>query len=147
VVSDPARSGHIIVLSTEGSGYDTVVSVHSSCSPGSVVACDDDGGAGVTSRLQLQVTAGESYLVRVTGYNGANGPYVLTYQPYVGDCGSADFDADGDLGTDADIQAFFACIAGNCRGTCGSADFDGDGDIGTDADIEAFFRVLGGGQS
>ena len=29
-------------------------------------------------------------------------------------CGSADFNCDGDVGTDADIDAFFACLAGNC---------------------------------
>jgi hypothetical protein len=57
----------------------------------------------------------------------------------------ADFDGDGDLGTDADIEAFFACLAGNCCPSCAGADFDGDGDLGTDADIEAFFRVLAGG--
>ncbi len=62
-------------------------------------------------------------------------------------CGTADFDGDGDIGTDADIEAFFACLAGNCCATCfsGGADFNGDGDLGTDADIEAFFRVLAGG--
>ncbi len=50
--------------------------------------------------------------------------------------------------TDADIEAFFACLSGNCPPPpCASvADFNGDGDTGTDADIEAFFRVLGGGQ-
>jgi probable HAF family extracellular repeat protein len=58
---------------------------------------------------------------------------------------SADFNNDGDAGTDADIEAFFACLSGACCAACGSADFNGDGDIGTDADIEAFFRVLGGG--
>jgi hypothetical protein len=58
---------------------------------------------------------------------------------------SPDFNGDGDLGTDADIEAFFACLAGNCCALCGSADFNGDGDLGTDADIESFFRVLGGG--
>jgi hypothetical protein len=58
---------------------------------------------------------------------------------------TADFNGDGDIGTDADIQAFFACLAGDCCATCGSADFNGDGDIGTDADIESFFRVLAGG--
>lgn len=58
---------------------------------------------------------------------------------------SADFNGDGDIGTDADIQAYFACLAGNCCATCGSADFNADGDIGTDADLEAFFRVLAGG--
>jgi hypothetical protein len=58
---------------------------------------------------------------------------------------SADFNGDGDAGTDADIEAFFACLAGHCCPRCGSADFNGDGDVGTDADIESFFRVLGGG--
>jgi hypothetical protein len=65
----------------------------------------------------------------------------------LGGCGSADFNCDGDVGTDADIEAFFACLAGSCPSApCTSrADFNGDGDTGTDADIEAFFRVLAGG--
>jgi len=58
---------------------------------------------------------------------------------------NADFDGDGDHGTDLDIEAFFACLGGNCCPTCASADYDDDGDTGTDLDIEAFFRVLGGG--
>lgn len=63
------------------------------------------------------------------------------------ECESVDFNCDGDVGTDLDIEAFFACIAGSCPAApCGNtADFDGDGDTGTDLDIEAFFRVLGGG--
>jgi hypothetical protein len=62
-------------------------------------------------------------------------------------CGSADFNCDGDVGTDADIAGFFSCLSGNCPAApcANSADFNGDGDVGTDADIEAFFRVLGGG--
>jgi uncharacterized membrane protein len=60
-------------------------------------------------------------------------------------CGTSDFNGDGDTGTDADIEAFFACIAGSCCATCGSADFNADGDVATDADIESFFRVLAGG--
>jgi autotransporter-associated beta strand protein len=62
-------------------------------------------------------------------------------------CGGADFNCDGDVGTDADIEAFFACLAGACPSApcANTADFNGDGDIGTDADIEAFFRVLAGG--
>jgi len=62
-------------------------------------------------------------------------------------CGVSDFNGDGDFGTDQDIEAFFACLAGNCCFTCycGGADFNGDGDVGTDADIESFFRVLAGG--
>ncbi len=71
-------------------------------------------------------------------------PSILTViQP----CGSADFNHDGDTGTDADIDAFFACLSGLCPlPPCpNSADFDADGDVGTDQDIDAFFRVLAGG--
>jgi hypothetical protein len=60
-------------------------------------------------------------------------------------CWSSDFNGDSDFGTDQDIEAFFACLAGNCCPTCGSADFNSDGDFGTDQDIEAFFRILAGG--
>ncbi len=71
-------------------------------------------------------------------------PFMLT-GIVVGPPCSQDFNGDGDVGTDADIAAFFACLSGNCCLTCGSADFNGDGDVGTDADIESFFRVLSGG--
>jgi hypothetical protein len=83
-------------------------------------------------------TSSGDYTIFLTGVSG---------QPCGPVCGTADFDGDGDIGTDADIEAFFACLAGNCCDTCfsGGADFDGDGDIGTDADIESFFRVLAGG--
>jgi hypothetical protein len=62
-------------------------------------------------------------------------------------CGTSDFNGDGDFGTDQDIEAFFACLAGNCCASCfpGGSDFNQDGDFGTDQDIESFFRVLGGG--
>jgi hypothetical protein len=70
-----------------------------------------------------------------------------TQLPPTPPCGTSDFNGDGDFGTDADIEAFFACLAGNCCPTCwaNGSDFNGDGDFGTDADIESFFRVLAGG--
>ncbi len=83
---------------------------------------------------------------------GETGPYTifLTGACFVTagpTCGTSDFDGDGDSGTDQDIEAFFACLGGNCCATCfpGGSDFNGDGDSGTDQDIEAFFRVLAGG--
>jgi hypothetical protein len=75
----------------------------------------------------------------------ATGAVALVPTPLVGTCGSADFNHDGDNGTDADIETFFACLAGNCCASCDSSDFNRDGDFGTDADIESFFRVLAGG--
>jgi len=72
-------------------------------------------------------------------------PQVLPASIRVGQCGSPDFNHDGDVGDNADIAAFFNCLAGDCCPTCDSADVDGDGDTGTDADIEAFFRIVAGG--
>jgi uncharacterized membrane protein len=60
-------------------------------------------------------------------------------------CGGLDFNGDGDASTDADIEAFFACLAGSCCPTCWlGTDINQDGDFATDADIEAFFSFLAG---
>jgi hypothetical protein len=98
-------------------------------------------GAGAANALASWDGAGTNtgtYTINLTG---------VSTSECLPPCGSADFNCDGDVGTDADIEAFFACLAGNCPSApcTSSADFNGDGDIGTDADIEAFFRVLGGG--
>jgi hypothetical protein len=75
---------------------------------------------------------------------GAN---IFAYRTPRPHCGTADFNCDGAVGTDADIESFFACLSGMCPPPpCTStADFNGDGATGTDADIESFFRVLSGG--
>jgi hypothetical protein len=107
-----------------------------------------DGIAGSTTpTLTIQGavarSAGDYDCVVTSDYGSTTtNPATLTVTP---GCGSADYDGDGDIGTDADIQSFFACLAGNCAPGSFGADFDGDGDIGPDADIEAFFRVLAGG--
>jgi hypothetical protein len=95
-----------------------------------------DNESADTGRSQM---SGRTMLVTLTFTDRTQGVFALTLP-----C-SADFDGDGDNGTDADIEAFFACLAGDCCPTCGSADFNADGDAGTDTDIEAFFRVLAGG--
>ncbi len=121
-----------------------------------LIACHDNVGSGVPgcTSNQARITdlpVNGSVLIRVSSSGTAaptNGSFQLTVtRTGAGCCGSADFDGDGDTGTDADIEAFFACLAGNCCATCWhlGADFNGDGDVGTDGDIEAFFRVLAGG--
>jgi hypothetical protein len=108
-----------------GAGWDNINAVYSSGVPGT---WDH------TTIVGLGRLAGETQ----------NSIFVLS--PVAG-CGSADFNCDGDGGTDTDIEAFFACLAGSCPAfPCTSnSDFNGDADPGTDADIEAFFRVLAGG--
>jgi hypothetical protein len=93
-------------------------------------------GPGAGSPVARWEGAGEpiQYHIRMQGVGYAGLPNTCT----------ADIDQDGDAATDADIEAFFACLAGNCCTHC-TPDFNDDGDAGTDADIEAFFRVLAGG--
>jgi hypothetical protein len=78
---------------------------------------------------------------------GAGTPPIIDIGAYEvqqrGHC-PVDFNNDGDFGTDADIEAFFACLAGNCCAYCETMDVNNDGDFGTDADIEFFFRLLVG---
>jgi hypothetical protein len=107
-----------------------------------VGAVNNTGLGQYSIALSSSTTPGTDRLI-ITVDDGAR-KVVLMPQPavLVGRC-PADFDGDADVGTDADIGAFFACLAGNCCATCESADFDQDGDTATDADIEAFFRALG----
>jgi subtilisin-like proprotein convertase family protein len=92
-----------------------------------------------------ETMAGEWRLTATDWHNGAVGYIAAFTVAFDTGCGKADFNGDGDVGTDADIADFFSCLGGHCCPTCGGIDFDGDGDVGTDADIEAFFTVLGGG--
>jgi hypothetical protein len=89
-----------------------------------------------TGRSQI---ADRELLVKLSFTDATHGLFAVTL-PCI-----ADFNGDGDIGTDQDIESFFACLAGNCCPTCGTSDFNADGDFGTDQDIEAFFRLLGGG--
>jgi hypothetical protein len=65
-----------------GTSYDSVLSVHSGC-PGTSaneLGCDDDYcGGGGPSQVTISVTGGNTYLIRVTGWNGATGSFTLTF--------------------------------------------------------------------
>jgi hypothetical protein len=111
----------------------------------------DIGGATASSYTVPIAAAADhagSYDVRITNPCGnvTSSPAVVTVTSCT-NCGTSDFNGDGYFGTDADIEAFFACLGGSCCAECyeGGSDFNADGDFGTDADIESFFRVLGGG--
>lgn len=74
----------LLTLDTCGSSYDTVLSIHTECpgSAGNEVACQDDDDFcapdSQQSYLSVPVTAGNTYLIRVSGWNGATGDYSLT---------------------------------------------------------------------
>jgi len=71
-----APVGGNVTFSTCGSGFDTTLSVLSSCGGGEL-SCSDDY-CGLQSQATVSLTGGADYLVRVGGYNGVQGTYSLT---------------------------------------------------------------------
>ena len=90
----PPRDGRMN-LNTVGSNYDTVLSAYAACARlvggnclgGSQLACNDDDGAAVTSRLtNFAVNGGTTYRFNVSAYNnGAAGDGKLNIQ-WTADC-------------------------------------------------------------
>ncbi len=83
-------------FTTEGSSFDTVLGFVSDCDPNSsqVILCNDDDGDQRHSRLELEMTEGQTLFVVVDGYSNTSGSFRLT-----GTCiecnAAADTDGDG----------------------------------------------------
>jgi len=74
----PIEDTIVVVSTCDQADYDTRLAAYAGCD-GTVVACNDDGdGCGVTSFMLFSATAGETYLIRVGGYNGAVGSGTLS---------------------------------------------------------------------
>jgi hypothetical protein len=69
----------LVKMTTNGSSFDTVLTVYDDCG-GPELACDDDGGPGLTSALEIQATAGQDYFIRMAGFNGASGSFLLNIE-------------------------------------------------------------------
>ncbi|MCB9682415.1 MAG: hypothetical protein H6733_13190 [Alphaproteobacteria bacterium] len=138
------------------SGYDTVLSVRDPSDCGQTIdACDDDGGTGTTSLLQVPLTAGQQIVLSIDGYSANCGAFQLD----ITGCSTADDadadgvcddldlcdgdDATGDTDGDGICDDTDACLGDNATG-----DNDGDGicnDTDTTCDNYADFVVTGVG--
>jgi hypothetical protein len=77
----PITSGTVTVQTCGSTGsYDTVLAAYSgACGAMTQLACNDDtSGCGLLSRITFSATAGQTYYIRVAGYNGATGSYTLS---------------------------------------------------------------------
>jgi len=164
----PDQSGFITV-DTEGSNYDTVLSIYrptflfggcnfsinGNCVQPTSVACNDDGGTGLLSLLtDVPVTAGSSYLIKVAAYNTIVGgllDFNFSFRPAacsIGDLvgGDGNPPADGSLdGNDftAFLNAFAASNAlADIVGGNGNPPADGSVDGN---DFTAFLNAFGAG--
>jgi hypothetical protein len=114
-----------VVLDTVGSSYDTVLSVHSAIPLGGItnlIQCNDDFNGVGPSQVSFTATAGEDYIIRVAGFNGAAGEYTLHARR---EC-PADFNDDGFVDF-FDFDDFVACFEGSACPAGKSADFNADG--------------------
>jgi 5-hydroxyisourate hydrolase-like protein (transthyretin family) len=66
---------------TFGSGFDTVLSMHTGCpGTGFTQVCNDDA-SGLQSAISFSAFAGSTYWIRVSGFDGATGPFQLRVGP------------------------------------------------------------------
>lgn len=73
----PAKDG-ILLADTEGSGYDTILSVYTGpCGGQTEVACDDDSGSGLQSAIRFQVLANTTYYFLITGFDPGGGTLIF----------------------------------------------------------------------
>jgi hypothetical protein len=70
------QSNKTVTISLCGSAFDTTLAVFDSCG-GIELACNDNY-CGLQSELTLDLIAGQTYLIRVAGYNDQMGDYTLT---------------------------------------------------------------------
>ena len=123
----PACNGTAVV-SLCGSSYDTMLSVYSGSCPSAAdqaIICDDDF-CGQQSSVVFPVVKGAPYLIRIGGYNGAQGQGEMTI-----------YTNQADINVDCAINLLdFNYIAANWKQTgcvpptwCGSADINHDGKV------------------
>jgi hypothetical protein len=77
------RNGAVEAFTCDTTGFDTIVSIQDACG-GSELGCNDDS-CGVQSYVAANVTQGQTYFIRVSGYLGDNGSGSLAVN-YVEPC-------------------------------------------------------------
>ncbi len=74
-----APATDLYTFDTYGSSFDTVLYALDGCG-GTELACNDDSNSTPQSEISLNLTAGDSVIIVVDGYNGASGAAVLNVQ-------------------------------------------------------------------
>lgn len=96
----PAEDSEV-TISLCGSAFDTTLAVYDSCGK-TMLQCNDDsdacGAYSMQSSLTMALKADRTYYIRVAGYDGVTGDYIITVFGGRGTVGiAADFDNSGDV--------------------------------------------------
>jgi len=140
-------TGPVEVSTCGTANFDTRLAVYQGCGStgaplfvcdfSNIIACNDDaaGCPGFTSRVEFNAVAGSCYLIRVGGYQSAQGTGVLNITCGDGTC-IGDLDGNGVV-NGADLGVLL-----NQWGTNGSADLNGDGVV-NGADLGMLLNAWG----
>ena len=118
-------TGLVTASACESADFDTRFEVWTDGCDGVMLACNDDGPgcAGYTSSVQFEATCGETYHLRIAGYQGDRGQGVIDIS-CEGACCTADLDGDGVVaGSD------LAILLGGWNSSNPSIDLNGDGSV------------------
>jgi hypothetical protein len=96
------------VFDTAGSTHDTVLHLRANDCSGMELACDDDSGDGVTSRITRTITAGTRIVIIVDSFSPVGGAFVLNIRPVMNETGRC---VDG---IDNDGDGFIDCVDSDC---------------------------------
>jgi hypothetical protein len=96
------------IFDTIGSTFDTVLHLRQGDCDGMQIACDDDSGGGVSSRLTQTIRAGTRIVIVMDGFGMGAGSFVLNLRPVAAETGRC---VDG---IDNDGDGFIDCVDSDC---------------------------------
>ncbi len=138
-----------VTINTAGSSFDTVLSVFNAPCPATAnkgVACNDDfSGLGLQSQVTFNVTQGQSYIIRVSGWSFASGflqLHINACQPACVadvDDGSATGTPDGGVTIDDLLYYLFIFEAGSINADVDDGSSTGTQDGGVTIDDLLYF--------
>jgi hypothetical protein len=132
-----APSAGSFAIDTYGSIFDTALVVLDGTCSGAELACDDDTGRDLQSMVTIDATAGQSFVIIVTGFDGsASGEYTLSItQPAASEAGLCSNGLDDDRDGFADCDDDDDCgMEPSCTETMCSDGLDDDGDFSIDCE-------------
>ena len=102
-------------FNTDGSSYDTTLTILANGCNGTELGCDDDSGEGSRSKLQLELPAGQTIVILIDGYGTHEGSYRLNItQLCMSDCENKECGDDGCGGSCGDCLPNAECVDGTC---------------------------------